>query len=143
MYQVSSSTALLRGHRRLLSRAPAAPRVSRTVVLLGLTSLFTDISSEMVVAVLPLYLVYVGGFTPFAFGLIDGLYQGAASLVGLASGYIGDRRRRHKDVAATGYGCPPSARSCSPPRAPRSRRSARSCSSTASARAFAPPRATR
>src|SRR3954451_9686911 len=104
MYQVSDSTALLRGHRRLLSRAPSAPRVTRTVVLLGLTSLVTDISSEMVVTVLPLYLVYVGGFTPLAFGLIDGLYQGATALVGLASGFIGDRWRRHKDVAASGYG---------------------------------------
>jgi MFS family permease len=104
MYQVSNSAALVRGHRRLLSRAPSAPRVRRTVLLLGLTSLFTDISSEMVVTVLPLYLVYVGGFTPLAFGVIDGLYQGATSFVGLASGFIGDRFRRHKDVAATGYG---------------------------------------
>src|SRR6188472_548472 len=104
MYQVSDSAALLRGHRRLLARAPSAPRVGRTVVLLGLTSLLTDVSSEMVVAVLPLYLVYIGGFTPLAFGLIDGLYQGAAALVGLLSGFIGDRWRRHKDVAATGYG---------------------------------------
>jgi MFS family permease len=73
-------------------------------VLLGLTSLFTDISSEMVVAVLPLYLVHVGAFSPLAFGLIDGLYQGATAFVSLASGFIGDRWRRHKDVAATGYG---------------------------------------
>ena len=91
MYQVSNSTALLRGHRRLLSRGRDEPRVSRTVVLLGLTSLLTDISSEMVVTVLPLYLVYVGGFSPLAFGVIDGLYNGATALVGLASGFIGDR----------------------------------------------------
>ena len=104
MYQVSNPTALLRGHRRLLSRDRAAPRVNRTVVLLGLTSLFTDISSEMVVAVMPLYLVYVGGFSPLAFGVVDGLYQGATAFVGLAGGFIGDRWRRHKDVAAAGYG---------------------------------------
>jgi MFS family permease len=104
MYQVSSSTAVLRAHRRLLSRAPSAPRIARTVVLLGLTSLVTDISAEMVAAVLPLYLVYVGGFTPLAYGLIDGVYQGATAFVGLASGFIGDRFRRHKAVAASGYG---------------------------------------
>jgi MFS family permease len=104
VYQVSDSAALLRGHRLLLSRAPAGAGVRRTVVLLGLTSLFTDISSEMVVTILPLYLVYVGGFSPLAFGLIDGLYQGATALVSLASGYIGDRWHRHKDVATTGYG---------------------------------------
>jgi MFS family permease len=104
MYQVSDSTALVRGHRRLLSRAPATPRVARTVVLLGLTSLITDVSAEMVASVLPLYLVAIGGFTPLAYGVIDGLYQGATSLVGLASGFAGDRFRRHKDVAVTGYG---------------------------------------
>src|ERR687887_2919433 len=104
MSQVSDSTPLRRAHKRLLSRAPSSPRVARTVVLLGRTSLITDISAEMVATVLPLYLVYIGGFTPLAYGVIDGLYQGATSLVGLASGFIGDRFRRHKDVAATGYG---------------------------------------
>src|SRR5919198_1022305 len=104
MYQVSSSAAVLRAHKRLLSRAPSTPRVARTVLLLGLTSLVTDISSEMVSAVLPLYLVYVGGFTPLAYGVIAGVYQGAPAFVGLASGFIGDRFRRHKDVAASGYG---------------------------------------
>jgi len=104
MYQFSDSTALLRGHRRLLSRGRAEPAVSRTVVLLGLTSLLTDISSEMVVAVLPLYLVAIGGFSPLAFGVIDGLYNGATAIVRLASGFIGDRWDRHKEVAASGYG---------------------------------------
>jgi MFS family permease len=105
MYQVSNSTALLRGHRRLLARdARQGKRVPRTVVLLGLTSLFTDISSEMVATVLPLYLVYIGGFSPLAFGIVDGIYNGATAFVGLASAFIGDRWRRHKEVAATGYG---------------------------------------
>jgi MFS family permease len=103
VYQVSDSAALVRGHRRLLTRGRAEPAVSRTVVLLGLTSLLTDISSEMVVTVLPLYLVYVGGFSPLAFGLIDGIYNGATAIVRLASGFIGDRSRRHKQVAVTGY----------------------------------------
>jgi MFS family permease len=101
---MSNPAALVGGHRRLLSRARFGPRVSRNVVLLGLTSLFTDISSEMVVTVLPLYLVYVGGFSPLAFGVIDGLYNGAVAIVGLAGGFFGDRFRRHKEVAATGYG---------------------------------------
>jgi MFS family permease len=104
VYQVSNSGSLVRGHRKLLSRSEPGTRVSRTVVLLGLTSLLTDISSEMVVTVLPLYLVYVGGFSPLAFGLIDGIYNGATALVRLASGFIGDRWHRHKEVAATGYG---------------------------------------
>lgn len=104
MYQVSSASSLLRARKRLLGREASGPKVSRTVVLLGLTSLFTDISSEMVVTVLPLYLVYVGQFSPAAFGFVDGIQRGAAALVGLASGFAGDRLRRHKEVAGIGYG---------------------------------------
>ena len=104
MYQVSNAASLLRARKRLLGRQTSGPRVSRVVVLLGLTSLFTDIASEMVVTVLPLYLVYVGQFSPVAFGFVDGLQRGAAALVGLASGFAGDRFKRHKDLAATGYG---------------------------------------
>ncbi len=103
MYRIESSGALLRAHRALASRR-TRPRVSRTVLLLGICSLLTDISSEMVVAVLPLYLVTQLGFTPLQLGIVDGLYQGAAAFVRLAGGYIGDRRRRHKGVAAIGYG---------------------------------------
>jgi MFS family permease len=104
VYQVSNAPSLLRARRGLFSRRHTHARVSRTVVLLGFTSLLTDISSEMVVAVLPLYLVYVGGFSPLAFGVIDGLYNGATALMGLASGFVGDRWRRHKEVAVAGYG---------------------------------------
>lgn len=103
MYQVSDAASLLRGHR-LLRRGSSGPPVSRTVVLLGLTSLFTDIAAEMVVTVLPLYLVYVGQFSPLAFGVVDGVQRGAAAIVGLASGFLGDRFGRHKEVATAGYG---------------------------------------
>jgi MFS family permease len=104
VYQVSNPAVLLRGRRRRAAAGATRLPVKRTVVLLGLTSLFTDISSEMVVTVLPLYLVYVGNFSPLAFGVIDGIYNGATALVSLASGYIGDRFRRHKEVATAGYG---------------------------------------
>jgi len=77
--------------------------VASTVVLLGVTSLFTDVSSEMVAAVLPLYLVLQLGFTPLQFGIVDGLYEGVTTLVRLAGGYVADRWRRHKEVAAGGY----------------------------------------
>jgi MFS family permease len=104
VYQVSHASSLLHGHRRLLRGRAAGRPVSRTVVLLGLTSLFTDVASEMVVTVLPLYLVYAGQFSPAAFGFVDGIQRGAAALVGLASGFVGDRFRRHKEIAAVGYG---------------------------------------
>jgi MFS family permease len=104
MYNVQDSSALVAGHRALLRPRAAGLRVPRTVVLLGLTSLLTDISSEAVAAVLPLYLVYAAGFSPLALGFIDGLYRGAAAITALASGFWADRRKRHKEVASFGYG---------------------------------------
>jgi MFS family permease len=101
MYQVQDSTVVVRAHRDLIS---GKLRVSRTVVLLGLTSMFTDISSEMVVTVLPIYLLYSVGVSMVGFGIIDGIYNGAAALVQFAGGVMGDRLGRHKHVAAVGYG---------------------------------------
>ncbi len=101
MYQVESTAAVARVHRALLTRRL---NVSRVVVLLGLTSLFTDISSEMVATILPVYLVYTLGLSPFQFGIIDGIYQGSSALVRIASGFLSDRTRRYKTVAGVGYG---------------------------------------
>jgi len=80
------------------------PAVSGTVWALGFTSLFTDISSEMVASILPMYLVLQVGLNPLMFGFVDGVYQGAAALVRVAAGALGDRWRRHKELAAVGYG---------------------------------------
>jgi MFS family permease len=78
--------------------------VSRNVLLLGLTSLFTDVSSEMMTAVLPLYFVLELKMTPLQFGVIDGLYQGVGALVRVGSGFVSDAGQRHKQVAVIGYG---------------------------------------
>ncbi len=77
--------------------------VSRTVLLLGLTSFLTDISSEMVATVLPVYLVLFLQLSPLQFGVLDGIYQGGAALVRVVGGVAADRWRRHKEVAAFGY----------------------------------------
>ena len=77
--------------------------VGRNVVLLGLTSFFTDISSEMVSSTLPLYAIFFLGFTPLQFGLLDGLYQGSSAVVRIVGGVTADRLRRHKEVATAGY----------------------------------------
>ena len=99
MYQVLNPRELLRLRGRRIG-----PSVARNVVLLGLVSLFTDISSEMVTTILPLYLVYTLGFSPLQFGIVDGLQQGAAALVRVLGGFAADRTRRHKEVAGIGYG---------------------------------------
>ncbi|WP_051845035.1 MFS transporter [Streptomyces globisporus] len=81
-------------------RAAVAP----TVLALGTVSLVTDVSSEMVTAVLPLYLVAGLGLSPLGFGLLDGVYNGFSALVRLVGGHLADRGGRHKTVAALGYG---------------------------------------
>ncbi|MEV8634942.1 MFS transporter [Streptosporangium sp. NPDC051023] len=78
-------------------------RVPRVVVVLGLVSLITDVSTEMVTAVLPLFATLALGLTPLAYGLLDGLYQGATVLVRLLGGFFADRLRRPKLVAGAGY----------------------------------------
>jgi MFS family permease len=78
--------------------------VAPTVYALGLTSLLTDVASEMVTAVLPLYLLMVLQLSPMQMGALDALYQGAAALARLAGGWFADRFQRHKPVAAVGYG---------------------------------------
>ena len=85
------------------TRALGLRHVHRNVWLLGITSLLTDASSEMVAAVLPLYAVYFLHVSPLAFGVVDALQQGGASLVKLASGWLSDRSQLHKPIAASGY----------------------------------------
>lgn len=94
--------------------APAAPgtrpgrraaAVPGTVLALGAVSLITDVSSEMVSAVLPLYLLTGLGLSPLGFGVLDGLNNGVGALVRLVGGHLADRGRGgHKTVAAVGYG---------------------------------------
>ncbi|MDJ0340926.1 MFS transporter [Streptomyces sp. H10-C2] len=80
------------------------PAVTSVVFALGAVSLITDISSEMVTAVLPLYLVVGLGLSPLGFGTLDGVYNGVSALVQLAGGHLADRVRNHKLIAGIGYG---------------------------------------
>jgi MFS family permease len=102
MYQAESARILLQDGAGTRSRARL--RVSRNVVLLGVVSLLTDVSAEMVSTVLPIYAMVALGASPLAYGVIDGLYQGAAALVRVASGIVADRWSRYKEVAVAGYG---------------------------------------
>ena len=86
-------------------RQPTATRarVPAVVVLLGITSMLTDVSSEMVTAVLPLYLTLKLSFSAVQFGGYVALTEAAQALLRIGSGAIADRTRRHKDVAVAGY----------------------------------------
>jgi MFS family permease len=77
--------------------------VAPNVVALGAVSLVTDVSAEMVTAVLPLYLVVSLGLSPLAFGILDGLYAGATVVIRLVGGHVADRWQRRKLVAGLGY----------------------------------------
>ncbi|MFI7354973.1 MFS transporter [Streptomyces avidinii] len=85
-------------------RPVRAAAVAPTVLALGTVSLITDISSEMVTAVLPLYLIAGLGLSPLGFGALDGVYNGVSALVQLTGGHLADRVRNHKLIAGIGYG---------------------------------------
>jgi MFS family permease len=85
------------------ARGGRGATVAGNVVALGAVSLVTDVSSEMVTAVLPLYLVLGLGLSPLQFGFLDGLYGGVTAIVRLAGGHAADRWQRRKLVAGVGY----------------------------------------
>ncbi|NMI00077.1 MFS transporter [Pseudonocardia acidicola] len=103
MYQIENSAQVLAARRGAPGSRPARPWVNRTVLALGLTSLFTDVSAEMITTVLPLYLVFGLQLSPLVFGVVDGLYTGATAPVRLLAGLWADRARRHKEAAVAGY----------------------------------------
>jgi Na+/melibiose symporter-like transporter len=65
--------------------------------------MITDVSSEMVTAVIPLYLTLALRFTALQYGVFEGMYQGIATLLRIASGGVADAWQRHKEVAGVGY----------------------------------------
>jgi MFS family permease len=100
MYQVEAASAVAIGRSGRRGRL----RVSRNVILLGLVSLFTDVSAEMVSTILPAYVFFALGGSPLAVGAIEGLYQGASAIMRVVGGVAGDWRGHYKAVATVGYG---------------------------------------
>ncbi|SDF72934.1 MFS transporter [Sporomusa acidovorans] len=76
----------------------------KNIILLGLVSLFTDISSEMIYPLVPLYLTAVLGASPAALGIIEGIAESLASLLKIGSGRLADRLEKRKPLAIAGYG---------------------------------------
>ena len=77
--------------------------LSQNLVGLGFTSFFTDSSSEMVVAIAPLFLTATLGFSIFGFAACEAAYQGTNAVYRLWGGSIADNCQSHKKTAATGY----------------------------------------
>lgn len=81
-----------------MSRLPTA------VLLLGLTSFFGDVSSEMIYPLLPGFLATTLGAAPWAIGLIEGCAETTAAILQTYSGRVADRMGRRKPLTLLGYG---------------------------------------
>jgi MFS family permease len=86
---------------RALGTRPAVPR---GVVVLGLVSLCMDVSSEMIHALLPLYLAAGLGVSMLAIGLLEGAAEALALVVKVFSGAWSDVARKRKPLVLLGYG---------------------------------------
>lgn len=90
-------------NNELQPSAEEKKRGFRNILLIGLTSMFMDASTEMVYPLIPLYLVTAFGATPALVGVIEGIAESLASLMKVFSGYLGDRYKRKKALAIGGY----------------------------------------
>jgi MFS family permease len=79
------------------------PRLGRNVYALGAVSFFTDVSSEMIYPLLPVFLTSVLGASAGFVGTIEGAAESTAALLKLASGWWSDRIRRRKPLVLVGY----------------------------------------
>ena len=77
--------------------------ITGNVLILGLVSLFTDVSSEMIYPLLPLFLTSVLGGGPAFLGVIEGVAESTASLLKLFSGIASDRTSGRKKLVLAGY----------------------------------------
>ncbi len=75
----------------------------RNIWATGLTSFFTDISSEMILNILPLFMANVLGVRTGVIGLIEGVAEATSSLLKVFSGWFSDRLRARKGLAVAGY----------------------------------------
>ena len=78
--------------------------IGRNVILLGFVSLFTDLSSQMVFPLIPLYLTGVLGASAYVVGIVEGAAETTASLLKVVSGYWSDKIKRRKPFVLAGYG---------------------------------------
>lgn len=78
-------------------------RLPRTVVGLGIVSLFTDVSSEAIFPLLPVFLTTLGASNSFI-GLVEGVAEFVSNLLKYLTGVVADRRARLKPLIMVGYG---------------------------------------
>src|SRR5690349_2308627 len=77
--------------------------LTRDTILLALTSLFADVSTEMLYPILPVYLTQYLNADGSIIGLIEGVAQSTQNITQGFSGYLSDKFQRHKSIALAGY----------------------------------------
>lgn len=77
-------------------------KIPLNVLLLGLVSMFIDMSTEMVYPIMPMFLVALGA-TPAIIGIIEGVTEGLATVLRAFAGYVSDKTKRKKGLTVAGY----------------------------------------
>jgi MFS family permease len=88
----------------LRTQPSPVPGVSRNVFVLGLVSLATDVASEMMYPLIPIFLTVTLGASVALLGVVEGIAEGTASLMRVVSGWYSDRLSRRRGLVAAGYG---------------------------------------
>src|SRR5438477_12648954 len=81
----------------------ARSRLPKSVIALGVASLFGDVASEMIFPLLPVFVVETLHAHAAFLGLVEGIADATASLLKLATGYVSDRRKKQKPFVLAGY----------------------------------------
>jgi MFS family permease len=90
-------------HNTEIDKKQKTAFIASNIVLLGLVSFFTDLSTEMIYPILPLYLSSTLGASPSIIGLIEGIAESLASIIKFVSGIIADKFGNKKRLAFIGY----------------------------------------
>lgn len=81
-------------------------KINKKVVWLGIASFFSDVASEMIFPILPLFLANVLGLNKSIIGLIEGVAESLSSLLKVFTGWLSDKLRKRKIFLVFGYGIP-------------------------------------
>lgn len=93
-----------KGTAGAVKRKSTFSELTGNVVTLGIVSMLTDVSSEMIYPLLPIFLTSVLGLGMAFVGVIEGVAESTASILKLFSGWFSDRLRRRKSLVLFGYG---------------------------------------
>lgn len=101
---MSKPSAITQAERILEGQRGGLKVLDRNVKVLGLVSLLNDLSSEVTVRTLPLFLANVLGVKTGIIGFIEGIAESTATLLKITSGYLADRLGKKKALTLCGYG---------------------------------------